>query len=191
MTKLASKPCILIVCSLISVLAACSRAQVDTGAVVTEVVIPHYQQRFPAKITVLPVTHVAPSVNDLVGAMNGAPLITNYTFQLALIDALAASGLFAGVTRGADAHYALLADVVEQRQEGYSVTVEVRYTLTDIRTGAILWSDDISTSDYYPSRPIAFVSPAETKSDALWLAFRLNMERMISEIAKVPASPQP
>jgi hypothetical protein len=181
----------LLVLPLPLVAAACSGMRADRDLPEVEIILPHrYPQRFDARVAILPVTRYEPSASELVGAMNGAPLLANYTFQQALIQWVGDTGLFAGATGKPGARYILLADIVEQKQVGSNVFVEIRYSLTDSTTGNILWSDDISTSDHHPPSPVAFVPIRQTDTDALWFAFRLNMERMTAQLAELPPTPQ-
>lgn len=148
-------------------------------------------------ILVAPVVRPDPSMGELWLALNNAPLVSAPMFQQALVDSLDNSRLFAAVVRGADARYdwsaddtasggakyRLTAEILKQEASGYGATVSVRYALVDTASGRSLWSDDLASSYRYPAGLNAFLSPGRTNTEALWHAFRQNIELMIGKIA--------
>ncbi|HKT19778.1 MAG TPA: hypothetical protein VJR47_17135 [Stellaceae bacterium] len=148
-------------------------------------------------VSVAPVARPNPSVGEVLEALNGAPPVSAPMFQQALVDSLRNASIFADVQRGTDsrydgfaqptprggARYLLNAKIIKQDEGGYGATVEVQYALIDTATGHSLWSDDLASSYQYPASVHAFFMPRQADTEALWHAFRQNIEAMIMKVA--------
>ncbi len=151
-----------------------------------------------ASLAVAPVERPDPSAGELWSALNGAPLVSAPMFQEALVESLSNARLFATVIREPDPKYdlssgpttistgyVLSAQIIEQREGGYSATVAVRYMLREASSGRVVWRDELSTS--YGEAPSLgnILLPNHANNSALWEAFKENIETMIVKLGQV------
>lgn len=131
-------------------------------------------------VAVAPVTG---QENSLWKVLNGDVMVQSSQFREALIRSLRQSALFASVSSDAPARYALEAVIERQQKFSDGVVLDVRYRLTDTRTGRVAWSDDVRSSSALEAGVGTVLAFEASMSGAAFRAAGNNIETMLAKLA--------